>query len=631
MVIRKHVQTCLVAMLLMLSSWASADTQFRLIIDASGSMLISDPDKLTAESLKLISDLAPEEQATLGVWLFGEQARVLLPEARVNPATKARLSQAVSSYTPGDLKTDLESIVRMLLDTPDVGDLDPGFERHWILVTDGMVDVSLDKAVNDASRARIMNDLAQQLAERGIHLHTVSMTSYADKELLQSVSTRTDAIYTEVATPDEMLDTFDRVFSQAAPSEEVPFEGNTFFIDEAIEEATLLIFNKEGQAPVIYKPNGQPLNLAAANVSAVTAPHYLLATIAKPEVGTWQVENVDLERSNIRVITKLSAQTTKVAPVVFVNEPIYSTLGLFQDNQLIEDPELLNLVAVDQRLNLLSGESTKQVQQTPLELANYQFKNKIEQISEPGNYELISEVDGKTFVRKLSQFFSVAAPIELEAETQGENLVMFSAKPTNLRLNMLRSNARVVITASDGGEQILDMPLIGEGFWQKIYPVSPNSRVTAQVHLIGITQTGVRFEYTTPPWYLTRDGAGEVLISRTAGSDTVLIAAMAAANRDLTPLVVTPQIAIVSEEELAQEEAAAAANDAAVEPEQASEDEVTDEAQDSAPEEKGLTTADWVLYGTLNGIGILVLVAGYLIFRQLRKKRKQKIEDELDV
>ena len=68
MVLRKHVKSCLVMILLTIAPWATADTQFRLIVDASGSMLISDPDKLTAESLKLISDLAPEEQATLGVW-----------------------------------------------------------------------------------------------------------------------------------------------------------------------------------------------------------------------------------------------------------------------------------------------------------------------------------------------------------------------------------------------------------------------------------------------------------------------------------------------------------------------------------------------------------------------------------
>ncbi len=628
MVIRKHVQTCLLVTLLMMSSWASADTQFRLIIDASGSMLISDPDKLTAESLKLISDLAPEEKATLGVWLFGERARVLLPETTINPASKLRLNQAVSSYTPGDLKTDLESIVRMLLQTPDAGDLAPGFERHWILVTDGMVDVSLDKAVNDASRSRLMNELAADLAKRGVHLHTVSMTSYADKEMLKSMSTLTDALYTEVATPEEMLGTFDRIFSQAAPSEEVPFEGNTFFIDEAIEEATLLVFNKAGQTPTIYKPNGERLNLSAENVSAVTAPHYLLATIAKPDVGTWKVENVDVERSNIRVITKLSAQVTKVAPVLFVNEPIYSTVGLFQDNRLIDDPEILNLINVNQRLNLLSGESTKQLLNVPLAQANRQFKNKIEKITDEGNYELISEVDGKTFVRKLSQFFSVTAPITLEAERQSENFVAFSVKPTNLRLNMLRSNARLIITTGDGAEDSIEMPLIGEGFWQKIYPVSPNSTVSAHVRLIGITQTGVRFEYSTPSWYLSRDGAGDVNVSRSSGDGGgSMIAAMGASNRDLVPLVVTPQVAVVTIPESPPEEVVDNASDASDTDSSALPEDIAE--SDSAPAE--LTSSDWILYGVLNGAALLVLVGGYAVFRRMRKKRKQKIEDELDV
>lgn len=618
MVIRKHVNSCLVMILLTIAPWATADTQFRLIVDASGSMLISDPDKLTAESLKLISDLAPEEQATLGVWLFGERARVLLPEARVNQETKQALSQAVSNYTPGDLKTDLESIIRMLLQTPDAGGLEPGFDRHWILVTDGMVDVSLDEAVNEASRSRIMNDLASQLAERNIHLHTVSMTGYTDKELLSSVSTLTDATHTEVATPNDLLDTFDRVFSQAAPSEEVPFEGNTFFIDDAIEEATLLIFHEQGVTPKVFLPNGKRLNMGALNVSYVDADHYLLVTITKPSVGTWKVEDVDLERSNIRVITKLSAQATKVAPVLFVNEPIYSTVGLFQDNTLIEDPEVLSLVETKQKLNLLSGESTKQLLNRPLPITNNQFKNKIEQITGEGNYELISEVDGKTFVRKLSQFFAVTAPISLEAERQSENLVAFSAKPTNLRLNLLRSNARLIITSGDGSEESLEMPLIGEGYWQKIYPVAPNSALSAHIRLIGITQTGVRFEYSTPSWYLNRDGADVVKLSQSRDDGKAAMAAVAAVNRDLMPVVVTPQIAVVSQEEMDE-------IDSASQQDEAGDTAIDESIDDTKTEEEpaGLSSSEWMLYGALNGAGVIVLVGGYLIFRRIRKKRKQ--------
>ena len=627
MVIRRSIVSYVVLLLLFMAPYVKADTQFRLIVDASGSMLISDPDKLTSESLKLISDLAPEERASLGVWLFGERPRVLLPEAMVNTSTKARLQSAVQDYVPGDLRTDLESIIRLLLQTPDATDLGPDAQKHWILVTDGMVDISLDEQVNEASRQRIMSELANDLAEQGIHLHTVSMTGYTDQELLQSVSNLTDATHTEVATPEELLDTFDRIFSQAAPSEEVPFEGNKFFIDDAIEEATLLVFHEEGVTPLIREPGGQRLSLSAPNVSAVDATHYTLVTITKPKVGTWEVENVDLERSNVRVITRLSAQATKVAPVLFVNEPIYSTVGLFQDGALIDDQEFLGLVDVTQRLQLLSGENEKEILKATLPIANNQFKNKVEQLTSEGNYELISEVDGKTFVRKLSQYFAVTAPIAIDAERQSENLVMFSAKPTNMRLNPLRSNARLVLTFSDGTEEQVEMPLIGEGYWQKIYPVPPSNVVSAYVRLIGITRTGVRFEYESENWTLSRNGAEPVKIEQGNLDSSAGLAAAAAVNRDLMPVVVAPQFSIVEPDQVEENTANLIDNNDSV----SEETPLSLEDQIAADNEALLNQQDWILYGVLNGVGILFIVGGYVIFRRIRKKRKQQTIDDIDV
>ncbi|WOD07469.1 hypothetical protein [Marinomonas sp. GJ51-6] len=113
-----------------LSFWtpiSQADTQFRVIVDASGSMLISDPDKLTSEALRLISNLAPEEEATLGIWLFGEAPRVLLPESVVNKNTKAKLASYVDSYMTQDVQTDLEAIIKVLLETPSSNDLEYRF------------------------------------------------------------------------------------------------------------------------------------------------------------------------------------------------------------------------------------------------------------------------------------------------------------------------------------------------------------------------------------------------------------------------------------------------------------------------------------------------------------------------
>lgn len=614
-----------VLLVAVLSFWmpsSQADTQFRVIVDASGSMLISDPDKLTSEALRLISNLAPEEKATLGIWLFGEEPRVLLPEAIVNRANKAKLVSYVDSYVTQDVKTDLEAIIKLLLETPDSGNLKPGFNRHWILVTDGMVDISLDEAVNKASRDRILNQLTSKLEERGIHLHTISMTGYTDKALLESLSLRTDATHTEVAIPEDLLDTFDRIFTQASPSDELPFDGNRFTVDDAIQELTLVVFHENGMQPYIIKPDGKPLLLASnAEVSVSSSDHYTLITVRNPASGIWQVNNVDLERSSIRVITDLSAQATPVAPVIFQNEPIYSTVGLFQKDEPIEDDKVLDLLDVKQTLVRLSGEQKEVVFSQNTVRTNEQFKQRLEGITEPGNYELISLLDGKTFFRQLSQFFTVHPAIEFEGTNPSGNLVAFSAKPVNLKLNMLRSNVRLEFTYNNGTTETEDMPLIGQGYWEKIIPVSPGDNVNVRAKLIGMTQTGQRFDYWTPMWHFDRKGNSAPTVTLVNGDmNSSLDMSEPSSNNDVAPVFVPPAVSVVDD--------VAETSEAVPEEKIKTDESVSNQVLDKA---SNLSKNEWILYVALNVGGILVIAGGIFLYRRIKKNQSLRRDDLDDV
>lgn len=602
---------------------SQADTQFRVIVDASGSMLISDPDKLTSEALRLISNLAPEEKATLGIWLFGEEPRVLLPESTVNKATKSKLASYVNSYVTQDVKTDLEAIIKLLLDTPDSGSLAPDFNRHWILVTDGMVDISLDEAVNKASRDRILNELMAQLEERGIHLHTVSMTGYTDKALLESLSLRTDATHTEVAIPEDLLDTFDRIFTQASPSDELPFDGNQFVVDDAIEELTLVVFHENGIQPHVIKPDGKVLSLVNdSHVSVSASDHYTLITVRDPSAGVWKVNNVDLERSSIRVITNLSSQATKLAPIVFVNEPIYSTVGLFQKNVIIQDENILNLVTVEQTLIRLSGEQKETVFSHEMARTNGQFKQRLEGITEPGNYELVSLVDGKTFSRQLSQYFTVHPAIDFSGTNPGGNLIAFSAKPVNLKLNVLRSNVKLEFTYNNGTIETEEMPLVGQGYWEKIIPVSADDDVKVRAKLVGMTQTGLRFDYWTPFWHFNRKGDEAPTVNLDdATPASLLLMAVPSSNRDLMPILVPPAISIVSEE---QEKEGVPSEPDVVKPDLSDVDEMVEK-------EDTISSTEWIMYAALNLAGIAIIAAGIFLYRRIQKNKSLRSEDIDDV
>ncbi|RBO82577.1 VWA domain-containing protein [Marinomonas aquiplantarum] len=610
----KWLKLSTVLLLASLTFWvplAKADAQFRVIVDASGSMLISDPDKLTSEALRLISNLAPDEKATLGIWLFGETPRVLVPEAPVNIQTKARVASYVNSYLTQDVKTDLEAIIKLLLDTPDAGGLEPGFDRHWILVTDGMVDISLDEAINKASRDRILNELSQQLELLDIHLHTISMTGYTDKALLENLSLRTNATHTEVAVPVDLLDTFDRIFSQASPSDELPLNGNQFVVDEAIDELTLVVFHEKGELPEVVLPDNSLLPIKGGfNVSVSSADHYTLISVQDPLPGTWQVKNVDLSRSSVRVITDLSARATKISPVIFVNEEIYSSIGIFLEGVLMQDPQLLDLVNVKQTLYRLSGEQKEEVLSYDVPKANDQFKIRLAGIGLAGNYELVSEVDGQTFKRQLSQFFTVHPAIEFEGSTPSDNLVAFTATPVNLKLNLLRSSVVLEFTDKKGGKRTEEMPLIGQGYWEKVMPVSPDDHVVVRAKLSGVTQAGLRFEYQTPEWHFDRQGeAGATVGVGEQAANSLLLSPSNSTNREVMPVVVAPAISVVEENGEPVEESVDA---------EPTELPIT-ETEDVMDEVDTMTPTDWIMYAALNVAGLAVIVAGVLLYRRIRK------------
>ena len=612
----------LVAILSFVTPFSQADTQFRVIVDASGSMLISDPDKLTSEALRLISNLAPEEEATLGVWLFGEEARVLLPESTVNQATKAKLSRYVNSYVTQDVKTDLESIIKMLLETPDSGTLEPGFNRHWILVTDGMVDISLDEEVNRASRDRILNQLTPQLEDSDIHLHTISMTGYTDKELLESLSLRTNASHTEVAIPEDLLDTFDRIFAQASPSDELPLDGNRFLVDDSIQELTLVVFHDGEIQPRIIRPDGVLQSLENGNGTSVAiSDHYTLLTIRAPLPGEWTINNVDLERSSVRVITDLGLYTSDISPVVFQGESVESTVGLLQKNSRIQDSKVLNLLNVEQSLVRLNGEQKESIFSRQLVLQDGVFNQTLQGIVEPGRYELISVVDGKTFTRQISQYFTVHPAIEFKGMQSGGNLVSFSALPVNLRLDILQSNIRLEFTYNNGTSKVEEMPLVGQGYWEMIIPVAPNDNIKVRAQLLGVDQDGESFEYWTPAWELSRQGNDAPVVGLVdANNEGMALLSASTVDKNVMPVFLPPVISVVDDAEEPvplTSEASSSGDDAS--------------ANGAAKVDNGFSSKEWVLYAALNIGGIVIIAGGILLYRRLKKSKSYQRDDVNDV
>ena len=625
----KQLKISAVLCFVFLSLWSpvsQADTQFRIIVDASGSMQSNDPDHITSEALRLIADLSPENKASLGVWLFGEQPRVLFPETIVNGASKVKLASYVDNYLTQDLKTDLESILKMLLATPDTQGLAPGYRRDWILVTDGMVDISRDAAVNEASRQRIWRDLTQQLEAKGIHLHTISLTGYTDKALLDHLSYRTSATHTDLAVPDDLLDTFEKIYSQASPAEELPLTNTGFIVDANIHEMTINVLHEAGSLPKLVQPNGDVMPLLSRpGVYVADAPHYTVFTVTNPAPGQWRLENADLQRSHVRVLSSWLAKTTKVPEFVFTNQGIDSGVALFQQDMPVTDTTALANTKVTQQLSRVAGGRQTLLLDWDMARAGAVFKSHIEGIDKPGFYQLTSLVQNGTTARKVRQYITVQAPVSFYANNEGANLVTFSASATNAKLDVAKSSMTLKVLYQDGTQQLEKMPFIKSGYWEKIVPIAADTFAKVSATLEGVTQTGETLKYTTPIWSIERLGDGEVSIQKGDLSPSQVqqgASSSLASNQQMTALQVSPSVDIVNAGELESESVPEAQEPPAASPSVVAQ--VSKEVQ-------SVTQASWFVYALIAVVALVLILLVFIFSRSKKEKGRYQGEEADDV
>ncbi|MCW4631603.1 hypothetical protein [Marinomonas rhodophyticola] len=132
--------------------------------------------------------------------------------------------------------------------------------------------------------------------------------------------------------------------------------------------------------------------------------------------------------------------------------------------------------------------------------------------------------------------------------SQGDDLVVFTAKPVNLKLNVLRSNIKLEFSYGNGTIETEEMPLIGQGYWEKVIPVSVGDNVKVRAKLVGMTQTGLRFDYRTPSWSLSREAGHPAVVTlenNALEADTLMTPF--SSEQEVAPVSFAPAVSVVEE------------------------------------------------------------------------------------
>ena len=462
----------------------------RVLIDISGSMKQNDPKNLRASALRMLVGLMPDGTRS-GVWTFGQYVNMQVPLGRVNKAWKTRAMAEAGKISSHGLYTNIEAAV--VKATPDWVRPDPAYQRHLILLTDGMVDVSKDPKLSEASRRRLLQDVLPRLEAADVAIHTIALSKNADKELLSALSGATKGAFMQVDNADKLQRVFLKLFEKSVAPDAVPIEDNKFSVDKHVSDFTVLVFlAKDSPATMLYTPSGKKWS-QQRHPDTVNWHHesgYDLITVKTPEAGQWRLQAKVDPDNRVMIVTNLRLKVNKLPNTLLLGDEFDVHARLLEDGKTVDNENLLSKTQFGLKQN--SGDATvaslslHDDGQAPDALkSDGVYSVHVQPEDKAGEYELVIAADSLTFKREMHHTLQVhASPANYTITQPGSDQpFQLSIQP---HAGLIRPESISMQVKLPGGEtQILKQ--VGDLEWQATIPVK-----FANQH-IAITIVGKRY------------------------------------------------------------------------------------------------------------------------------------------
>ncbi len=432
--------------------------EIRVLIDVSGSMKQNDPKNLRIPAIKLLINLLPDGTKA-GFWMFAEHPKVIIsPQIVSKPWKQQVLNEIKKIHSRGQL-TDIEKALQAA--TQDWNKIKNIQNRHLILLTDGMVDVSRDFMESADSRERIIDSIIPKLQQQGIKIHTIALSENADKGLMKRLALATGGWSEIIDSAEQLQRVFLKLFNKAVPLDTLPISGNKFMIDSRIKEFSVLIFRRSGAADTrIITPDEQELSQINTpdNVNWLHEKNYDLVTVQKPEPGQWRIVAETDPDNQIMIVTDLKLQMNDIPNSVGKDEALDIEVFLTDRDQLITRQNFLKMLDIKLQQKMVNGQTRKWPLMPNQKKPGF-FSHRITETLISGKHELIIKVDGKTFKREIKRSIEVIdSPIRVITKVDKKNRkVTLQLIPDKNLLDTSFMSVQAFITEPPKQERTVDL------------------------------------------------------------------------------------------------------------------------------------------------------------------------------
>ncbi|MGO1501028.1 MAG: VWA domain-containing protein [Marinobacter sp.] len=398
----------------------------RIIVDISGSMKQTDPNDLRQPAVRLLARVLPGG-STAGVWTFGQYVNMLVPHGEVTERWRETAIDRSKKINSVALRTNLGKAIEVASDDYVTGG---SLENtHFILLTDGNVDISDSAEVNQAEEQRILGKVLDDLVARGATFHPVALSDLADAGFLKTLADQSQGSFRIADTAEALNLAFLDALNSAAPQEQIPIEGNAFSVDDGVNEFTALIFRGETKAgetdePAnleLIRPDGEALLQSAQpnNVRWASEAAYDLVTITEPQAGEWRLKGELGEGSRVTVVSDLRMVVSPLPATFTAESPVDVRIAFFEKSEKIINPEFLDVISLELSLTSEDGRSGSKSLSADQPPADGEYTDTISKLPTEGLYRIDIVADGKTFARKFSATAEFIVPVGVSESSLG--------------------------------------------------------------------------------------------------------------------------------------------------------------------------------------------------------------------
>lgn len=405
------------------------------VLDASGSMLYSDPNEVALDAFNLFVDLC-DESCGVGYDVYTEKIKEssdIVSLSNKSNLDKMKKNISALKYDPnGDTDIALGLTKAMDIFSKQKSE-DTNRKKAIILLSDGNTHL-LNGPRTVAESKKEMQSTLKSLKDKNIPVYSIGLNydGTLDKKEIQNISKKTNGKSYETKTSDELTailsDAFSDIYDLGGTDCEIK-DGNVEINvkDNSVFYVNVIIRTKltpEELNPVLTTPSGKKASLTDnEDIKMTSTGSYTLIKLIYPESGKWNLHlnNATSDNCSVKQLDFYSVYVKqKISKKAAVGESVTIEASLNESSGIVDDLQLLRTIEMVSTVKSKNGETEVTLQRGSDGIFTGEFTPE-----EEGEFEISTVASSEKF-KKESTVFKLTV-----TEATEENKVESSVAPVD--------------------------------------------------------------------------------------------------------------------------------------------------------------------------------------------------------